>query len=89
SVIVKKINLKTMDDEDFAKYINSEAEQYIPFDVEDVYLDFQRLPAKELGSDRDDIILVAAKKEVINEYVNMLGALKSAIPVMPCSPAIA
>ena len=76
SVIVKKINLKTMDDEDFAKYINSEAEQYIPFDVEDVYLDFQRLPAKELGSDRDDIILVAAKKEVINEYVNMLGALK-------------
>ncbi len=76
SVIVKKINLEAMDDEELAKYIKAEAEQYIPFDVNEVYLDFQRLPAKSSGSDRNDVMLVAAKKDVVNEYLEMLGKLK-------------
>ena len=76
SVIVKKINLEAMNDEELSKYITAEAEQYIPFDVNDVYLDFQRLPTKKPGSDRDDIMLVAAKKDVVNEYLDMLSALK-------------
>lgn len=76
SVIVKKINLETMSDEELAQYIATEAEQYIPFDVNGVYLDFQRLPSKKPGSDRDDIMLVAAKKDVVNEYLNMLSMLK-------------
>ena len=53
-----------------------EAEQYIPFDSKDIYLDFQRLPARKAGSDRQDIMLVAAKKEVVNHYLDMLAALK-------------
>ena len=47
SVIVKKINLERMNDEDLIKYIAVEAEQYIPFDSKDVYLDFQRLPTQK------------------------------------------
>lgn len=76
SVIVKKINLEAMDDEELARYITTEAEQYIPFDVNEVYLDFQRLPAKGSGSDRNDVMLVAAKKDVVNEYLEMLGKLR-------------
>lgn len=76
SVIVKKINLEPMDDEELSKYVTTEAEQYIPFDVNEVYLDFQRLPSKKVGSDRDDVMLVAAKKDVVNEYLNMFVTLK-------------
>jgi type IV pilus assembly protein PilM len=76
SVIVKKINLEEMDDEALSSYISAEAEQYIPFDLDDVYLDFQKLPNKKEGSGRCDIMLVAAKKEVVNDYINMLNELK-------------
>ena len=76
SVIVKKINLDAMDDDALAEYIKSEAEQYIPFDIDDVYLDFQKLPAKREGSERIDVMLVAAKKEVVNDYLDMLRDLK-------------
>ena len=78
SVIVKKINLETMGDEELDKYIRAEAEQYIPFDANEVYLDFQRLPSKKPDPDRQDVLLVAAKKEVVNHYLDMLGDLKLA-----------
>ena len=78
SVIVKKINLENMGDEELDKYIRAEAEQYIPFDANDVYLDFQRLPSRKPDPDRQDILLVAAKKEVVNHYLDMLASLKLA-----------
>jgi type IV pilus assembly protein PilM len=76
SVIVKKINLEQMDDDELEKYVNSEVEQYIPFDIDDVYVDFQRLPARNDNTDRCDVMLVAAKKEVVNDYIEMLNELK-------------
>ncbi|WP_448874248.1 type IV pilus biogenesis protein PilM [Desulfobulbus propionicus] len=76
SVIVKKISLEKMEDTALEEYIKAEAEQYIPFDVEDVYLDFQKLPQKSQSDERLEIMLVAAKKEVVNDYLNMLQNLK-------------
>lgn len=76
SVIVKKINLEVMDDDALAEYVKAEAEQYIPFDIDDIYLDFQKLPSRVEGSGRQDVMLVAAKKEVINDYLDMLRELK-------------
>lgn len=76
SVIVKKINLENMDDDDLAEYIKAEAEQYIPFDINDVYVDFQKLPQRKDSTDRCDVMLVAAKKEVVNDYLEMLNDIK-------------
>jgi len=76
SVIVKKINLEQMSDEELSEYIKSEAEQYIPFDIDEVYIDFQKLPARNTAVDRCDVMLVAAKKEVVNDYLEMLNGLK-------------
>ena len=76
SVIVKKISLEIMDDAALGEYLRAEAEQYIPFDIEEVYLDFQKLPSRKEGADRNDVMLVAAKKEVVNDYLDMLGQLK-------------
>jgi type IV pilus assembly protein PilM len=74
SVIVKKINLAVMTEEDLEKHIESEAEQYIPFDIEDVYLDFQDLKTNTATEARTDVMLVAAKRDVVDGYLNMLRA---------------
>jgi type IV pilus assembly protein PilM len=74
SVIVKKINLAVMREDELAKHIESEAEQYIPFDISDVYLDFQDLATNTSSEDRTDVMLVAAKRDVVDGYLNMLRA---------------
>ena len=66
SVIVKKIALDKMEENALDEYIKSEAEQYIPFDIDDVYLDYQQLKSKTSSPDRIEIILFAAKKKVVN-----------------------
>jgi len=71
SVIVKKINLAVMPEKDLETHIHSEAEQYIPFDIDDVYLDFQDLKTNATGEERTDIMLVAAKRDVVDSYLEM------------------
>ena len=75
SVIVKKITLNVMTEEELEKHIQSEAEQYIPFDIDEVFLDFQDLQTNSEDSVRTDVMLVAAKKDVVNEYLGMLEKL--------------
>lgn len=81
SVIVKKINLDVMTDEELSDYIAEEAEQYIPFDIEDVYLDFQVIKSDREDNDRCEVMLVAAKKEVIDDYLDLLQEQKL-LPVL-------
>lgn len=87
SVVIKKINLPIMKDEELAETIRIEAEQYIPFDIDDVNIDFQVLKNKtneefvrdDNAADDDDteerqceVLLVAAKKDIIEERVKLL-----------------
>lgn len=72
SVIVKKISLNSMSDAEMDSHIHSEAEQYIPFDIDEVYLDFQNLHTNSEDNERTDVMLVAAKKEVVDSYLEML-----------------
>jgi type IV pilus assembly protein PilM len=75
SVIVKKVNLAVMGEEELEEHIQTEAEQYIPFDLDDVYLDFQDLKTNEGKDDRTDVMLVAAKQEIVDEYLEMFEGL--------------
>jgi type IV pilus assembly protein PilM len=75
AVIVKKINLPVMTEAELAESIYWEAEQYIPFDIQDVNLDYQILDA---GTGEDskgtmDVLLVAAKKEKIADYTGVIS----------------
>lgn len=72
SVVVKKINVQTMSEEALQSTIHFEAEQYIPFDISDVNLDFQILGESESNPNQMSVLLVAAKKEMIADYVNVL-----------------
>jgi type IV pilus assembly protein PilM len=71
SVIVKKINVQSMTEEQLHETIQFEAEQYIPFDISDVNIDFQILGNNE-NTNRMSVLLVAAKKEMIEGYVSLL-----------------
>jgi type IV pilus assembly protein PilM len=71
SVIIKRISLPEMSEEELSESIKFEAEQYVPFDIDDVNLDFQILGPKEEPGQMD-VILVAVKKEVINDYVSVV-----------------
>jgi len=72
SVIIKKITVAKATDEELQDSIQYEAEQYIPFDVEDVNIDFHVIGEHEENPDQMNVMLVAAKKEIIDEYVDLL-----------------
>ncbi|MDI6687607.1 MAG: type IV pilus assembly protein PilM [Desulfobacterales bacterium] len=72
SIIVKKISVQKMTEDLLQKSINSEAEQYIPFDINEVNLDYQILGEAENNPNHMDVLLVAIKKEIVNSYVNLI-----------------
>ena len=74
AVIVKKIALPTMTEAELAESIYWEAEQYIPFDIQDVNLDYQILERGDVGGKSSmEVLLVAAKKEKIADYTGVIG----------------
>src|SRR5229473_374044 len=72
SVIVKKISLPSMSDQELADTIEKEAAQHIPFDLADVNLDYQIL-SDDATSPQMDVLLVAVKKDKILNYTNVLS----------------
>jgi type IV pilus assembly protein PilM len=72
SVIIKKIALPQMSREELEASIQFEAEQFIPFDINDVYIDVQILGQSAGGPNQMDVVLVAAKKDFVNEYTSVI-----------------
>jgi len=74
AVIVKKITLPIMTEAELGESIYWEAEQYIPFDIQDVNLDYQILDKGDpaAGKTTMDVLLVAAKKEKIADYTGVI-----------------
>ena len=84
AVIVKKITLPIMTEAELSESIYWEAEQYIPFDIQDVNLDYQILDPGDAASGKStmDVLLVAAKKEKIADYTGVIAqAGRSAVVV--------
>lgn len=74
AVIVKKISLPPMPDEELEGQVRVAAEQYIPFDINEVNIDYHVLPPDPSGEAQGDmsVILVAAKKDKINELTELV-----------------
>jgi len=72
SVIVKKVSLPAMTDEELSQSIQWEAEQYIPFDLAEVNVDYQ-VVEREPNNQKIQVILVAAKKEKIADYTSVIS----------------
>jgi len=73
SVIIKKIQLPAVSQDQLAESIQWEAEQYIPFDINDVRLDYVVLTEGEPGRDTMEVLLVAVKRDKVNDYVSVIS----------------
>jgi type IV pilus assembly protein PilM len=71
SLISKIIKVPSITEDELSLNIKYEAEQYIPFDIKDVNIDFEII-----GPDRDEpgmmnVMLVAVKSSVMNDYIDV------------------
>jgi type IV pilus assembly protein PilM len=86
-VIIKRITMASMKERELEATIQEEAEQYIPFDINEVNLDFDILAASDKSvesaeeqgeraedTDRMEVTVVAAKKDIIDDQSNVLRA---------------
>ena len=82
AVMIKKIKVPLMSKEELEEFIPQEAEQYIPFDIDDVRIDFQILEGTpmmeehefEEEEEKQEILLVAVQNEIIESRSNVLTA---------------
>lgn len=80
SVIIKKIRLPQMSPDELQQQLPFEAEQHIPFRKDEVEIDHQVLGGTDGG--QIDLLLVAAKKEVISDYAQVIRDAKLVPTVM-------
>jgi len=72
SVIIKKILMPIMDEKTVENTIYDEATHHIPYDIYDVNLDFQILGPSKEAEDKMEVLLVAVKKDIINDYIGVI-----------------
>ena len=70
SVIVKRVSMPLMTEEELYDRVQAEASQHIPFDIADVNLSYQLLEATD---SQMDVLLVAVKKDKILNHTNVLA----------------
>ncbi|MBX3128217.1 MAG: type IV pilus assembly protein PilM [Polyangiaceae bacterium] len=70
TVIIRKISVPMMTQAELDEQIHWEAEQHIPFDIKDVQVDYQVLRRRPEVSQMD-LLLVAAKRDQINDYAQL------------------
>lgn len=75
AVIIRKITVPLMTAAELDEQIQWEAEQHIPFDIKDVHVDYEVLRRRpEAGV--MDLLLVAAKRDEINDYTQIARTAK-------------
>ena len=71
-VIIKKISMDRMKESEAREVIRWEAEQHVPFDMDNVELDFQILDPDGEGLQMT-VLLVAAKRELVENKIALLS----------------
>ncbi|HBL53319.1 hypothetical protein KN63_01610 [Smithella sp. F21] len=75
SVIIKKVTLAQMEEAELRELIHDEAGKYLPFDnMDDVNYDFQILGDNEFNPNQMEVIIVAAKKTDVGNYLDAITA---------------
>ena len=82
SIIIRKILLPTMTQEELDDQIQWEADQYIPFDINDVHIDFQILSPDDRDPSKMSVLLAASKKDIVNDYVAVFNEAGLKLAVM-------
>jgi len=73
AVIIRTVTMPTMTEFELESAIEFEADQHIPYDIDDVYLDFQIQGAVADDETQMEVVLAACKREVIEDYQLVLN----------------
>jgi type IV pilus assembly protein PilM len=73
AVIIKTVSMHTATEFELETQIEYEADQHVPYDIDDVYLDFQIQGESADDPNSMDVVLVACKREVVEDYQLVLS----------------
>lgn len=73
-VMIKKIEMPTMTEDELGARLRQEIAQYVPYQLDEVSVDYEILDVSKSRAKFMDVLLVAAKKEAVSSYVAMLRA---------------
>lgn len=73
AVIIKSVSMPTVTEFELETQIEFEADQHVPYDIDDVYLDFQILGGDANDESQMDVVLVACKREIVDDYQLVLS----------------
>ncbi|MEI8182741.1 MAG: type IV pilus assembly protein PilM [Desulfomonile sp.] len=86
AVIIKQATIALMSDRELEKLIQIEAEPYIPFDMDDVNLDFFILDETSGKPGFMEVVLVAVKRDFMGEYIDLIASLDLVPTVVDVDP---
>ena len=81
NVISRTITVQAgLDDDELESAVQSEVDQFVPYALDEVNIDFHRLgrsqraaPEAGAGEEDEDVQVVVCRKEVVNDYATVLG----------------
>lgn len=84
ALIIKTVNMPMMSEMELETVISFEADQHIPYDMEDVYLDFQILGTSDNGMEME-VVLVACKRDVVEAYQQVIQEAGLTVKCVDCA----
>jgi len=85
AVITKKITLPKMDPQLVGEQIRWEAEQYIPFDINEINLDYHVFKKPHPNPEMMDVLIVAAKRDYVFKFAEVIEASNKSCAVLDVS----
>lgn len=85
AVIIKTIQAPSTTEFELETQIQFEADQHVPYDIDDVYLDFQILGPQRDDPEQMDVVLAACKREIVDDYQLVLSEAGLTAKVVDCS----
>jgi len=84
AVFIKKVSMPLMSELQLESEISFEAEQHIPFEIQDVALDFQIL-SRDKENESMDVLLLVCKQDVVDAWLSMLERIDLHVRLLDCS----
>lgn len=85
AVIIKTITVPVTTEFELEQQIEFEADQHVPYDIDDVFLDFYIQGMNNEDPEQMDVVLAACKREVVEDYQLVLGNAGLLVKCMDCA----
>ncbi len=85
AVIIKTVSMASTTEFELETQIEFEADQHVPYDIDDVYLDFQILGEVEDNHEEMEVVLAACKREIVDDYQLVLSEAGIEATCVDCS----